>query len=167
MPYQPLTQSFPKHRYTGKATSPASWGSPLADEGGIYVSQAPQRRYFVLRSLVNNSINFAFNPKSIICYYAFRKERCTRGKSSILLPFRTEHSAFSSALQNFKIRIYKIVVLPVIPFECANWSLTLRDEHRATVKIVVFWNVALCGCCKNRSFGGMYRLRLQGRKICE
>jgi hypothetical protein len=74
----------------------------VTDEGRIYVSQAPQRRYFVLRSLVNNLINFAFNPKSIICYYAFRKERRTRGKRSILLPFSLEPSAFYSAVQKLE-----------------------------------------------------------------
>jgi hypothetical protein len=32
---------------------------------------------------------------------------------------------------------------------------------------VVFWDVAPCGSCLNRRFGGTYRLHLQGRKIRE
>jgi hypothetical protein len=36
-----------------------------------------------------------------------------------------------------------------------------------TMKNAVFWDVALCRCCVNRYFGGTYRLRLRGRKICE
>jgi hypothetical protein len=36
-----------------------------------------------------------------------------------------------------------------------------------TLKNVVFWDVALCGSCVNRRFGGKFRLHLQGRKIRE
>jgi hypothetical protein len=28
----------------------------------------------------------------------------------------------------------------------------------------VFWDVTLCGCCKNRRFGGVYRLHHQDEK---
>jgi hypothetical protein len=33
-----------------------------------------------------------------------------------------------------------------------------------TMKNVVFWDVMPCGSCKNRRFGGTYRLRYQGDK---
>jgi hypothetical protein len=33
-----------------------------------------------------------------------------------------------------------------------------------TMKNVVFWDVTPCGCCKNRRFGGKYRLNHQGDK---
>jgi hypothetical protein len=36
-----------------------------------------------------------------------------------------------------------------------------------TMKNDVFWYVAPCRSCVNRRFGGMYRLHLQCRKICE
>jgi hypothetical protein len=36
-----------------------------------------------------------------------------------------------------------------------------------TMKNAVFWDVAPCSFCVNRSFGGTHRLRLQGRKIRE
>jgi hypothetical protein len=34
------------------------------------------------------------------------------------------------AVENLKIRIYKIVILLVVLYGCENWSLTLREEHR-------------------------------------
>jgi hypothetical protein len=35
--------------------------------------------------------------------------------------------------QNIKIKIYKTVILPVVPYGCETWSLTLREEHRMRV----------------------------------
>jgi hypothetical protein len=29
--------------------------------------------------------------------------------------------------------MYKTVILPVVPYECKTWSLTLREEHRLRV----------------------------------
>jgi hypothetical protein len=34
---------------------------------------------------------------------------------------------------SIQIRIYKIIILPVLLYECENWSLTLREEHRLRV----------------------------------
>jgi hypothetical protein len=34
---------------------------------------------------------------------------------------------------NIKIRIYKIIILPVVLYGCETWSLTLREEHRPRV----------------------------------
>jgi hypothetical protein len=31
--------------------------------------------------------------------------------------------------KKIKIRIYKILILPVVPYSCETWSLTLREEH--------------------------------------
>jgi hypothetical protein len=38
---------------------------------------------------------------------------------------------FSSRLmsKSLKIKIYKIIILPVVLYECETWSLTLREEH--------------------------------------
>jgi hypothetical protein len=33
-----------------------------------------------------------------------------------------------------------------------------------TLKNAIFWDVKSCGSCKNRRFGGTYRLRHQGDK---
>jgi hypothetical protein len=35
--------------------------------------------------------------------------------------------------KNLKIRIYKMIILPVILYGCETWSLTLREEHRLRV----------------------------------
>jgi hypothetical protein len=32
--------------------------------------------------------------------------------------------------KNVKIKIYKIIILPVVLHRCETWSLTLREEHR-------------------------------------
>jgi hypothetical protein len=31
--------------------------------------------------------------------------------------------------RNIKIRIYKIIILPLVLYGCETWSLTLREEH--------------------------------------
>jgi hypothetical protein len=35
--------------------------------------------------------------------------------------------------KNFKIRIYRTIILPVVLYGCETWSLTLRKEHRLKV----------------------------------
>jgi hypothetical protein len=35
--------------------------------------------------------------------------------------------------KNVKIKIYKIIILPVVLYGCETWSLTLREEHRLRV----------------------------------
>jgi hypothetical protein len=35
--------------------------------------------------------------------------------------------------KNVKIRIYKIIIVPVVLYGCETWSLTLREEHRLRV----------------------------------
>jgi hypothetical protein len=35
--------------------------------------------------------------------------------------------------KNIKIKIYKILILPVVLYGCATWSLTLREECRLSV----------------------------------
>jgi hypothetical protein len=48
--------------------------------------------------------------------------------------FSVQH-LFSSRLisENLKIKIYETVILPVVPYGCETWSLTLRGEHRLRV----------------------------------
>jgi hypothetical protein len=50
-----------------------------------------------------------------------------------LLPFGQEHSVFSSAVKNLKIRIYKTIIFPAVLYGCETWSLTLREEQRLRV----------------------------------
>jgi hypothetical protein len=35
--------------------------------------------------------------------------------------------------RNFKIKIYRTIILPVVLYECETWSLTLREECRRRV----------------------------------
>jgi hypothetical protein len=35
--------------------------------------------------------------------------------------------------KNLKIKIYQIVILPVVLYGCETWSLTLREEHRLRI----------------------------------
>jgi hypothetical protein len=47
-----------------------------------------------------------------------------------LLSFGPESFVSSLISKNLKIKIYKTVILPVVPYGCKTWSLTLREEHR-------------------------------------
>jgi hypothetical protein len=35
--------------------------------------------------------------------------------------------------KNFKIKIYRTIILPVVLYGCETWSLTLREERRLRV----------------------------------
>jgi hypothetical protein len=35
--------------------------------------------------------------------------------------------------KNLKIRIHKMIILPVVLYGCEPWSLTLREDHRLRV----------------------------------
>jgi len=35
--------------------------------------------------------------------------------------------------KNFKIKIYRTIILPVVLYGCETWSLELREEHRLRV----------------------------------
>jgi hypothetical protein len=50
-----------------------------------------------------------------------------------LLLFIPEHSVFSVAVKNLKIRIYNTIILSVVLYGCETWSLTLRQEHKLGV----------------------------------
>jgi hypothetical protein len=42
-------------------------------------------------------------------------------------------SSYHLLFKNIKIRIYKIIISPVVRYGCETWSLTLRAEHRLRV----------------------------------
>ena len=35
--------------------------------------------------------------------------------------------------KKLKVNTYKIIILPVVLYDCETWSLTLREEHRLRV----------------------------------
>jgi hypothetical protein len=43
-------------------------------------------------------------------------------------------------------------------------AVTSNRRTAVTMKNGIFWDVTLCGSCKNRRFGGTYRLQHQGDK---
>ena len=42
-------------------------------------------------------------------------------------------SSSSLLSKNLKIKIYRTIILPVVPYGCETWSLTLREERRLRV----------------------------------
>jgi hypothetical protein len=50
-----------------------------------------------------------------------------------LLSFSPKYFVFPSHIKNLKIKIYKTVILSVVPYGCETWSLTLGEEHRLRV----------------------------------
>jgi hypothetical protein len=50
-----------------------------------------------------------------------------------LLSFGAGSSVFQFAIQKYKIKIYRTIILPVVLYGCETWSLTLREEHRLRV----------------------------------
>jgi hypothetical protein len=50
-----------------------------------------------------------------------------------LLLFSPKSFVFHLISKNLKIKIYKIVILPVVLYGCETWSLTLGEEHRLRV----------------------------------
>jgi len=50
-----------------------------------------------------------------------------------LLSFGAESFVFRFAIQDFKIKIYRTIILPFVGYGCATWSLTLREEPRLRV----------------------------------
>jgi len=45
------------------------------------------------------------------------------------------HNLLSSSFlsKNIEIKIYRIIILPVVLYGCDSWSLTLKEEHRLRV----------------------------------
>jgi hypothetical protein len=50
-----------------------------------------------------------------------------------LLSFGAESFVFQFAIQKFKVKIYRTIILPVVLYDFATWSLTLREERMLRV----------------------------------
>ena len=50
-----------------------------------------------------------------------------------MLPFGVESFVFQFAIQILKVKINRIIILPVVLYGCETWSLTLRKERRLRV----------------------------------
>jgi hypothetical protein len=51
-----------------------------------------------------------------------------------------------------------------IDWECMPWRYAIEVFTVVIMKSAIFWDVTLCGSCKNQRFKGMYRLHHQGDK---
>jgi hypothetical protein len=58
--------------------------------------------------------------------------------------------------------VYMYITDPLFVFRSTDISMS---RNREIMKNAIFWDVAPCGSCVNRPFGGRYRLHFQGRKI--
>jgi hypothetical protein len=63
------------------------------------------------------------------------QEKIKRRLNSGNVCYHSVQSLLSSRLlsKNFKIRIYKTIILPVVLYGSETWPLTLREEHRLRV----------------------------------
>jgi len=66
-----------------------------------------------------------------------------------LLSFGAESFVFKLLSKNSKIKIYRIIILPVVLYGCETWSLTLREERKLRVFEENIWTE------EGRGNGGM------------
>jgi hypothetical protein len=59
------------------------------------------------------------------------KRRLNSGNACYHLVQNLQSSRLLS--KKLKVRIYKMILLPVVLYGCETWSLTLREEHRLRV----------------------------------
>ena len=50
-----------------------------------------------------------------------------------MLSLGAESFVFQLLSKNLKVKIYRIIVLPVVLYGCETWSLILREERRLRV----------------------------------
>jgi hypothetical protein len=60
------------------------------------------------------------------CIHEEIKSRLKSGNASLI-------RSSSLLSKNVKVKMYRVVILPVILCECETWSLTLTEEHRPRV----------------------------------
>ena len=50
-----------------------------------------------------------------------------------MLSFGAESFIFQVVIKNLKIKIYRIIIFPVVLYGCETWSLALGEERKLTV----------------------------------
>ena len=71
---------------------------------------------------------------------SIQEEIKSRSKSWNACYYSVQNLLFSSLLsKHLKIKIYRIIILPVVLYCCVTWSLTLREERM----LRMFWDRAL------------------------
>jgi hypothetical protein len=65
---------------------------------------------------------------------AIQEEIKSRLRSGNVCYYTVQKLLFSRLLsKNFKIKIYRTIILPVVLYGCEAWSVTLREERRLRV----------------------------------
>jgi hypothetical protein len=69
--------------------------------------------------------------KTLTSQYSLQEVNKCRLKSGNACYHSVQNLLSSSLLsKNLKIKIYRIIIFPVVFYECETWSLTLRGERR-------------------------------------
>jgi hypothetical protein len=67
-------------------------------------------------------------------------------------------------LKNIKIRIYNIVILPLVLYGCETWSLTIKEEHR--LRVFENWVLRRIFGLKRDEVMGEWR-KMRNEELCE
>ena len=86
--------------------------------------------YFLCYYLIFLNFEFYFR---IYIFYFF----CLWGLFMIISFSIYNSLSYRLLSKNFKVKIYKIIILPVVLYGCETWSLTLREESRLRVLLFV------------------------------
>jgi hypothetical protein len=76
--------------------------------------------------------DFKYLGKTLMNQNSILEEIKSREVRKCLLSYGAE-SCFQFAIQKYKINIYKTIILSVVFYGCATWSLTPGEEHRLRV----------------------------------
>jgi hypothetical protein len=96
---------------------------------------ADQNRYIKIgnRSFENVS-RFKYLGATVTNQNLIQEEIKKRLNSGNACCHSVQNSLSSRLLsKDVKVRIYNIIILPVVLYECDKWSLTLREEHKLRV----------------------------------
>jgi len=63
----------------------------------------------------------------------FRKKLRADSSQGMFAIIRCRIFCLQFATQKLKIKIYRIIILPVVLYGCETWSLKVREEHRLRV----------------------------------
>jgi len=85
-------------------------------------------------SAIERVEDFKYLGTTLTNHNSIQEEIKSRMKSGNACYHSVQNLLFSSALsKNLKIKIYRIIILPVVLYGCETWSLTLKEEHRLRV----------------------------------